>query len=825
VAALATYYQRTQFTSDDYQLTVSVNDKEIETIKVRGDAPNREIDIPADVLKDGRNKVEMTINGRGQYTYLATLNGFSSQLTSWVGVEPNPNEKWENTRVRRRYYHAPLEYDGRPISAKSTSKITQLIAGTRTYVSVNVTPGRYGILRRKGNVRGYLVVDEYLPAGTTLVSGTIHGDFQHHEIGDSFIRFYYAPRYQIHNYGYQLISYAPGEYRVLPTVIRDAMHPGDMRIGTVASLTVLAPGEKSTDEYKMNNGERYALGKAYFDDGKYNEALPLLEELHKLKPDYREKDTAQMLLWMYTIPDNYDARKVVATFELLRERYLELYIPFDKIRVVGTAYRDIEEFERATLVHQSTIASSFANDSNVSAVLQDEGQFLHSIDFMENLWQQYPDTASVISSYFALSQALYANKDKGLKDARFRDTKNTSKSVTKWDMLKRTVELLSQFLTLYPTHPLADDAAFSLTNATLDLEDFQAVVRLCQLNQERYPNSDFITNFQYVEALGLFSLQAYDKAIQAATLVATSESDDRDFARYILGQIYHAQGTPHQAIEWYDKVKESYPDAKESIAYFEDKRIALPEVTIKRPEEEASFTLKYRNIKEVAIQVYRVDLMKLYLREKDLSRVTQVRLAGIEPKVSKNLTLGDGKDYIEKSREIPFSLTEEGAYLVICRGDNLFTSGLILITPLEIEVQEDAVSGRVRVNVRNVVTGSYQPKVHVKAIASADSRFIPGETDLRGVFIADGMHGKVTIIARDNVNRYAFYRGSQWLGEPETEAKKQKKDKQLMPAPTQVPNYRMYLDKRNEAIQSSNIDALDRMRRGVRKGVQVQSVY
>ena len=68
--------------------------------------------------------------------------------------------------------------------------------------------------------------------------------------------------------------------------------------------------------------------------------------------------------------------------------------------------------------------------------------------------------------------------------------------------------------------------------------------------------------------------------------------------------------------------------------------------------------------------------MKLYLREKDLSRATQVRLAGIEPEVSQTVRLGGGKDYIVKTREIPLPLKEEGTYHVICRGDNLFTSGL-----------------------------------------------------------------------------------------------------------------------------------------------------
>ena len=824
VAALATYYQQTQFTSDDYKLTISANDREIQTVTVRRDAPNYVINAPVESLKDGQNKVKIEIDGRGRYTYLVKLSGFSAEMPSSVRTKPdskteqNRDEKWDKNRIQRHYYHATLEYRGRPIST-STTQITQLASDARTRVSLTVD--MEGIPQTGPSE--YLVIDEYIPAGTTIVADTITGDFRHYELGDGVIRFYYIRRNAGRwlNYNYQLVSYAPGDYRVLPAVIRNAMHPHDMWLGHISSLTVLAPGETSTDRYKMNKPERFALGTAYFNDGIYSDALPLLAKLHALQPELYEKDTARMLLWIYTTKAHYNARKVIEVFEILRERYPELYIPFDKIRVVGAAYRDIEEFERATLVYQSTISSSFANDSNISAVLQDEGQFMRSIAFMENLWREYPDTASAVSAHFALSQALYAKASEPITKQPESDMKPAD---TKNQRLKRTVTLLSQFLTLYPTSPLADDAAFSLANALLDLEDFETVVRLCQLNQERYPDSDFLTSFQYVEALGLFSMLQYDKAIRAATFVASSQSEDRDFARYILGQIYHAQGKPAEAISWYNRVKENYPDAKESIAYFEEKRIALPEVTVKRPKTDVVLTLKYRNIKEAAIQVYSVDLMKLYLREKDLRSITQVRLAGIEPAVSQTVSLGDGKDYIDKTREIPLPLTKEGAYLVICRGDNLFTSGLILVTPLEIEVQEDTVSGRVRVNVRDAVVGNYLPKVHVKAVASADGRFRSGETDLRGIFVADGMRGKSTIIARDSISRYAFYRGTKWLGAPETESEESIKE-QVQPVPQQQLNYREHLERRNQAIQSSNIKELDRMRRDVRKGVQVQSAY
>ena len=817
VAALATYYQETQYTADDYRLSVLVNSVALETIAVRRDSANHLIDVPIAHLIDGQNSVEMRIDGRGTYTYLVTLNGFSPQIPSWVGAEPKTEEDWKKTRIVRYYRHAPLEYRGRPIAARSTTKITQLEAGARTHVSVNVTPRKNDILLSRLDKDRHLVVDEYFPAGTTVVEGSIEGDFYHHELGDGVIHFYYKPGGRVRRYTYQLISYAPGEYRVLPTVIRDARHPGDMRLGTVASLTVLGPGEKSPDQYHMNGNEAYTLGKAYFDDGRYSDALPLLERLHVDSSYYNKKETVQMLLWMYTTKAHYNARKVVEAFELSRERYPELYIPFDKIRAVGAAYRDIGEFERATFVHRSTIESSFVNDANVSATLQDEGKFLRSLGFMEELLSEYPDTPATIPAYFVLSQALYARKDEKIQENR--DGK--SRTVTKQEILARTAETLSQFLTLYPTNPLADDAGFSLANVLMDVEDFETAVQLCQLNQARYPESHLLSSFQYMEALGFFSLHAHEKAIGAATAVASSESEDRDFARYILGQIYHVQEKPEQAMTWYNKVRKIYPDADESIAHFEAQRIALPEITIKRPDTDVVLTLKYRNIKTAVIQVYRVDLMKLYLREKNLSRVTQARLAGIEPAVSQIVPLGDGKDYIDKSREIALPLTEEGAYLVICRGENLFTSGLILITPLEIEVQEGTVSGRVRVNVRDVVAGKYQSKVHVKAVGSAAGRFISGETDLRGIFIADGLRGTATVIARDAENRYAFYRGTASLGLPHGKAQPAGQEA----SQREATDYRRHLERKNQAIQSKNVKMFDQLRRSARGGVQVQSTY
>ena len=51
-------------------------------------------------------------------------------------------------------------------------------------------------------------------------------------------------------------------------------------------------------------------------------------------------------------------------------------------------------------------------------------------------------------------------------------------------------------------------------------------------------------------------------------------------------------------------------------------------------------------------------------------------------------------------------------------------------------------------------------------IGSDNPQFISGETDLRGVFVAEGVRGLVTAVARKGDAQYAFYRGTSYVGQP-----------------------------------------------------------
>ena len=166
---------------------------------------------------------------------------------------------------------------------------------------------------------------------------------------------------------------------------------------------------------------------------------------------------------------------------------------------------------------------------------------------------------------------------------------------------------------------------------------------------------------------------------------------------------------------------------------------------------------------------------------------------------------------------------QAGAYLVICRGDDLFSSGLVLITPLTLEVQEDLASQRVRVNVVDAIARGGLKNVHVKVIGTGMDRFVSGETDLRGVYVADAVGGYPTAIARDADGHFAFYRSEGALlamagpADAQVEMPAEKQALQRTKA-----DYRKNLLLENKAIQDSNIGKLKGMFKQPQKGVQVQ---
>jgi len=163
-----------------------------------------------------------------------------------------------------------------------------------------------------------------------------------------------------------------------------------------------------------------------------------------------------------------------------------------------------------------------------------------------------------------------------------------------------------------------------------------------------------------------------------------------------------------------------------------------------------------------------------------------------------------------------------------------------------VEVQEDAVSGRIRTTVKDA-GGRYLPDVHVKVIGTRNSDFTSGATDLRGVFVADGIKGTSTVIAQADPARYAFFRGQTNLEPQEPAAAARAPAPPASPAsaaadrPLQrkaffkTPAARAStsldqqllqgLQETNQAIQGKQVEELKMLYKREQKGVEAQKAY
>jgi hypothetical protein len=383
--------------------------------------------------------------------------------------------------------------------------------------------------------------------------------------------------------------------------------------------------------------------------------------------------------------------------------------------------------------------------------------------------------------------------------------------ITRSELLLQTIRMIQVFLAQSPGNPVADEASLALVGAFIELEDFQAVVKLSSRFAQLYPRSLYVDSFQYSEALANFHLGRYDRAIAVADMIARAtykdaagaeqSSPNKWQALYILGQIYDARRQPGKALDYYRQVADRFTDAASAVQSYTRKGLKVPEISVVRPESQpvvaanapeapiqafGSFDLvfikdrapaltpttkpaiaiDYRNIAQVDVKVYPVDLMQLYLIRRNLNGIAGIDLAGITPLVEKTVWLGIGADYDDKVKSIDLPLTKEGAYLAMIRGENLYTSGIVLVSPVEVDLLEDPAGGRVRVTVRDARTKEFLPKVQVKVIGSDNPQFVSGETDPRGVFVAEGVLGTVTAVARKGTAQYAFYRGTTYVGQP-----------------------------------------------------------
>ena len=157
----------------------------------------------------------------------------------------------------------------------------------------------------------------------------------------------------------------------------------------------------------------------------------------------------------------------------------------------------------------------------------------------------------------------------------------------------QSIRLIQAFLAQSPSNPLADEASLALVGAFLELEDFEAVVRLSRRFAKLYPKSTFLDSFQYSEALGDFHLGQYDRAIEVAETIAAATYKDAERRRpaqpeQVAGPLHprpdlRRPPPARQGAGILPPVADRFTDAAGAIKSLTRKDLKVPEVSVIRP--------------------------------------------------------------------------------------------------------------------------------------------------------------------------------------------------------------------------------------------------
>jgi uncharacterized protein YfaS (alpha-2-macroglobulin family)/TolA-binding protein len=765
VQALCGWFAGQPFDAGPYRLDIFVNGTAVKTLEIEASSETRMVDVPASLLVSGPQQVRFAITGKGRFAYECILGGFvpADQLQSTTAA-------WQ---VERTYEPAPLEVDGREIAPGFSivagahksfrNSVEQLPAGRRAVVRVTLRRPVAG--PPAADPLEYLVVKEPIPSGAEVIEPSVTGSFESFQVVPGGILFHLGSPQSLGTIEYQLYGAMPGEYRAAPTVVSNAYRPEQRAVASARQLAVLAAGEQSKDPYRLTPDELLALGSLAFGKGDFQSASKHLGTLvsdWNLPPDVYQRVILMLLDAHLELgpPD-----KIVRYFELLIERWPDEEISFEKALKIGAAYEAIGEFERSYIAYRAAVEGSFLRESSTAGFLQAQGEFLRSVDFMERLLQEYPAEPYAAAAACSLAQQVHA---KALQAAELEDLRK--RKVNRVDLTRRAAHMLDDFLTVFPEDPAADRAAFSRANALLELQAYGEAVAECNRYAQRYPKSDLLDSFWYMIGYCQFAAGEHDAALAVCRKVSETsrvdpatgqriEARNKWLAVYMLGQIYHSLGQAEDAIREYRRVEDKYDDARAAVEELLRKRIGLPELTVAAGGAPVELDLEFRNLASCDLKVYRIDLMKFALLRRELGGTSQINLAGVRPRHEAHVELGDGRDYRDRTHKLSLPLAEEGAYLVVCRGENLHASGVVLVSPLSLEVHEDLKTGQVRATVRDMVAGRCASGAHVKVIGGSPAEIVSGETDLRGVFVAEAVRGPATVIALVEPSRYAMHRG------------------------------------------------------------------
>ncbi len=806
----------------DFNLTVKWNDQIIFQKRMTGIHPPQHITVSDNIID--KNKLELLIEGKGEVFYSGLLSYFKpgqirekfkkhGTLTKTVKY---PKYSLKNSAFTWGYSTVQVDsYSSTPQKMKEVAQHTIFPVSLRIYLNDSMP-------------EKYLILEDTIPAGCTLLQKSTSGDFQYYKTENNKLYFYLKRRSAKHRYlyvNYSLISRFQGEYRTLPPEVYSVRDREKLISGEQTNLIISPTDYNTFTDYVFSPDELYYIGKHYFDQKDYKgceEHLTKVFNSYQLKDRYY-KEACRMLL--YVSLDKQNNRDVVKYFEILKERYPELTIPFKEVIKIAESYSSIGEFERAIQVINGTMRSYFIQEVAISGTLSGMKRVKEAYQVMNQLLMDYPDYPVVLKTYYTFGQDIYLSYTEATENPK----KAAKEKIDPEFYFKIAKEIFTNYLIYYPDNFNSDEVSFTKLNLYLDHKDYEDTIKNALMYTKRYPKSKFLDGYKYIAAHALFRKGDYRLAHDLSKSVAYDKfpggadgglrvSENKNFAILMLAKIYHHQRKFVRALEEYEKTSDHFEEAKRSIEFIKEKKIQLKEVTQIPENKESKIELKFKGVNKVSLKLFKVNFMILALKEKDLTNVTKINLSGIKPFFEKDYVLETEIPYTPMKKVIDLPIKDVGAYLLVFKTKDVQGSGIILKSNLTFDAIEKTESGRVRITVLDE-EDRFVKGVNIKFIGSAKNQYKSSKTDLRGTAEVDHFPN-LALVVGERKGHYCFYRGKQPIIKTRVRQRPRPRPKKPLESLYNIKKQRRSIQQKNREYWSNQNEEAEDV-----KGVKIQKVY
>ncbi|MBK6940643.1 MAG: hypothetical protein IPH13_10650 [Planctomycetes bacterium] len=507
-----------------------------------------------------------------------------------------------------------------------------------------------------------------------------------------------------------------------------------------------------------------------------------------------------------------DAARMVQCFEFAKERDPDFVVSFAATAKVAGAYRSLGEHERARQVDLALADAGFLEEAQIVGALEQVDRALEAARIMVRLLRELPDTELARRTAFALAQraADHARSAQSVPDpATFTAAMRAIAIAT---LEHRVIE-----------SPRADDSGeVLLTLADLHREnlDYAAMDAVAVAALRRTDLGRLAPAFEFERAVAALAQRRLDDALATARRIAAARSQfpgDEVIehlaaqGRHIEAQVLQVRGDYDGARVAYADVKDRFADAARELEFLERAGLEVPELTTVRSGEPMRLAVKVRGqAKSVEVQVYKVDLQLLYLKQRGFDRLRDVRLAGLPPFWTSSVPVPAAS---AQAMTLELALPDAGAYLVVLRAGEQQARSIAIRSDLALDVRDDVDAG-VRAHVWRADSRVPADGATVTGFDAASGRFVTKRADLRGVAEFAGVVGPVALIAEQG-GHYAYFQGTT---KRDHDSKFKQQDKLLQDADTNGELRTQFLEDaqfRNDATWKDNTNRRQ-------QGVEVQ---